>query len=119
MNPTTLSEPVQFEIMSLSIICLLIYTVKVKLTLIICTIYSIGDTLIIYFVSVTVDPRNDCPEPVLILYGSAGADYLNTGTIAVYSCLEGYVLKGQSIVHCNVNTNNWPKEDIPSCSKLM
>ena len=105
--------------MTISILCLLIYTVNVKLTLKICRIYSISDTQIIYFVSVTVDPRNDCPEPVPIFFGSADAEYLKMGTIAVYSCLEGYVLKGQSTVHCNLNTNNWPKEDLPSCSKLM
>ena len=66
-----------------------------------------------------MDPRNDCPEPVPILYGSADAKYLITGTIAMYSCLEGYVLKGSSIVHCNLNTNHWPTEDIPSCSKSI
>ena len=64
-------------------------------------------------------PRNDCPEPIPILYGSADVEYLITGTLAMYSCLEGYVLKGKSIVHCNLNTNDWPKEDMPICSKLM
>jgi len=66
-----------------------------------------------------VNPRNDCPPPLTINYGSVNAQYLETGTIANYQCLEGFVLKGSPVVYCNYLTNTWPENDLPKCGKYI
>jgi len=62
-----------------------------------------------------VSPKNDCPPPININYGSSDVKYLETGTIARYHCLEGFILKGNPEVHCNLITHIWPIKDIPYC----
>ena len=64
-----------------------------------------------------MDPRDDCPTALSINFGAVTLEYLKSGTISRYSCLEGYDVFGNSTVACDLATGTWPVQDLPMCSK--
>jgi len=67
----------------------------------------------------SVDPRNDCPAPISIPHGSVVADYRDSGSVSIYSCIRGFNLRGQTTVFCDLTNRKWPANQIPECCTFM
>ena len=70
--------------------------------------------LFMYYValSTTCEPVN-CFEPEVPPYGKITAKHFSFGSIANYSCMDGYMLVGNPSVKCDADST-W-KGEIPVC----
>ncbi len=64
-----------------------------------------------------VNPNDDCPPAIPIPHGSVEVLLESRGSVSLYTCNDGFALRGSSRIGCNLQENMWPLEDIPECGK--